>query len=446
MRVRMSSDKVQLFSYFLLICFIGSLLLSCRFAYAAREPVPYIDALFVSVSAVCVTGLSSVDMNLYSTAGLIIIMCLIEFGGLGIIIFISFYIAVPKRKMSLVNRAVLREYFIEDVETEPRKILKSILFFTFILESLCSLILFFQFRKEGSTRPLLDAVFHSVSAFCNAGFSTYQESLCPFVGNYVIETVIMVLIVSGGIGFIVLTDIVNRLKSKDKRRLSFHSRMVLYVTAILIVGGAALFYAVERHGAFAGLSESGKIFASFFSSITPRTAGFSVVPQTSFSPVMNLMTSILMFIGGSPGSIAGGIKTTTFTIVLLYALRGNSERTGLNVNGRNLDTAVIEKAFSIAAKSILILVISLGFLVCTERGLLASGQYSVFDLFFESVSAFGTVGLSLGVTASLSVMGKVVIIATMFIGRTGIFAMALGFAHSDKERFYEYPSANVLVG
>jgi trk system potassium uptake protein TrkH len=442
----MSSDKVQLFSYFLVICFLGSLLLSCPFAYAAGTPVPYIDALFVSVSAVCVTGLSSVDMNIFSNAGFIIIMSLIELGGLGIIIFISFYVAVPKRKMSLVNRTVLREYFSEDVETEPRKILKSILFFTLSIESMCALILFFQFKKEGSSRPLLDALFHSVSAFCNAGFSTYQKSLCSFVGNYVIETVIMVLIVSGGIGFIVLTDIVNRMTKHDKRRLSFHSRMVLAVTGVLIVGGAFLFYIVERNGAFAGLSEGEKIFASFFSSITPRTAGFSVVPQTSFSPVMNLITSVFMFIGGSPGSIAGGIKTTTFTIVLIYALRGNSERTGLTVNGRNLDTAIIEKSFSIAAKSILILVISLGFLVCTERVLLASGKYSVFDLFFESVSAFGTVGLSLGVTSSLSMMGKAVIIATMFIGRTGIFAMALGFAHSDKERFFEYPSANVLVG
>jgi trk system potassium uptake protein TrkH len=153
-----------------------------------------------------------------------------------------------------------------------------------------------------------------------------------------------------------------------------------------------------------------------------------------------------MFIGGSPGSIAGGIKTTTFTIVLIYAIRGNTERMGLNISGRNLDTAVIEKSFSIVAKSIMILLISIALLLVTERALLVSGSCTVFDLIFEDISAFGTVGLSLGVTSSLTVAGKVVIIATMFIGRTGIFAMALGFAHSEKERFFEYPSAHVLVG
>lgn len=153
-----------------------------------------------------------------------------------------------------------------------------------------------------------------------------------------------------------------------------------------------------------------------------------------------------MFIGGSPGSIAGGIKTTTFTIVLIYAIRGNTERMGLNISGRNLDTAVIEKAFSIVAKSIIILLISIALLLITEWTLLMSGRCSEFGLMFEAISAFGTVGLSLGITPSLTVAGKAVIIATMFIGRTGVFAMALGFAHSQKERFYEYPSAHVLVG
>ena len=446
MRVRMSSDKIQLFSYFIFICAIGSIILSFPFAYVSREPIPYIDALFISVSAACVTGLSTVNMNQFSTAGFVVIMSLIELGGLGLITFVSLYIAAPQRRMSLVNRAIIKDYFIEDVEIEPRKILKSILVFTFLIQSFCALLLFFQFMKEGSSRPFLDAVFHAISAFCNAGFSTYQESLCPFVGNYVIETVIMVLIVSGGLGFIVLTDVFKRVVLRQKRRISFHSRMVLSVTGVLILCGAALFYIVERNGAFAGLTESQKIFAAFFSSITPRTAGFSVVPQNTFSPVINLMTSVFMFIGGSPGSIAGGIKTTTFTIVLIYAIRGNTERIGLNISGRNLDTAVIEKAFSIVAKSIIILLISIALLLITERTLLMSGRCSEFGLMFEAISAFGTVGLSLGITPSLTVAGKAVIIATMFIGRTGVFAMALGFAHSQKERFYEYPSAHVLVG
>lgn len=446
MRAKLSTDKVQLFSYFICISVLGSILLSMPFAYTTGIPVPYIDALFTSVSAVCVTGLSTVDMSTYSTTGFLIIMCLIEFGGLGIITFVALYIAVPKRKVSLVNRTVIRDFFIDDVESEPRKILKAIILFTFFIESVCALILYFQFKGEGSTRPVLDAVFHSVSAFCNAGFSTYQTSLCPFVGNWAIETIIMVLIVSGGLGFIVLTEIFKCVILRRKRRLSFHSRMVLTVTAFLIFAGSAIFFILENDGAFVSLGVREKIFASFFAAITPRTAGFSVVPQSSFSPLSNLIATVLMFIGGSPGSIAGGVKTTTFLIVVLYAIRGNTERNGLNVKQRNLDTAIIEKAFSIVSKSVIILVSSFALLLCTERLRLSAGELSEFDLFFEVVSAFGTVGLSLDVTPTLSVFGKVVILATMFIGRTGIFAMALGFAHSEKERFFEYPSASVMVG
>lgn len=446
MRIRMSTDKLQLFTYFIVICALGSILLSCPFSYVSREPVAYIDALFISVSAVCVTGLSTVDMRVFSVTGFLVIMALIELGGLGIITFVALYIAVPKRRMSLVNRAVVREFFIEDVELEPKRILRSIILFTVIIETVCASVLFVEFKNEGSTRPLLDAAFHSVSAFCNAGFSTYQDSLCPFAGNLAIQAIVMVLIVSGGIGFTVLTDISRRFIMRKRAHISFHSRMVITVTASLIVVSAALIFLSERHAALSNMTTMQQIAASLFSSITPRTAGFSVVPQGTFSPATNLLTTVLMFIGGSPGSIAGGIKTTTFTIVIIYAIRGNTERNGLNIFRRNIDTSVVEKAFSIFAKSMMIVVVALAMLLCTERGFLASGEFSVFDLMFEVVSAFGTVGLSLGVTASLSLLGKIVIIATMFIGRTGIFAMALGFAHSDKERLFEYPSANVLVG
>jgi trk system potassium uptake protein TrkH len=373
-------------------------------------------------------------------------MGLIELGGLGIITFVALYIAVPKRRMSLVNRAVVREFFIEDVEVEPKSILRSIILFTVGIEVICAILLVPEFQKEGSSRPVLDAVFHSISAFCNAGFSTYPDSLCPFEGNLAIQAIIMVLIVSGGIGFTVLTDISRRFILRKRARMSFHSRMVLTVTAILILVSAALIFLAERSAAFSGLSTAQKVFASLFSSITPRTAGFAVVPQDSFSPATNLLVIVLMFIGGSPGSIAGGIKTTTFMIVIIYAIRGNAERNGLNILRRNIDTSVVEKAFSIFAKSLMILIVALAMLLCTEQSLLAAARYSAFDLFFEVVSAFGTVGLSLGVTAHLSVLGKIVIIGTMFIGRTGIFAMALGFAHREKERPFEYPSANVLVG
>lgn len=445
MRTKLSSDKVQMFSYFILISLTGSLLLSLPFAYSSRVPVPYIDALFTSVSAVCVTGLSSVDMAVYSPAGFVVIMLLIEFGGLGIISFVSLYILVPKRKVSLVNRSVIRDFFIEDVESEPRRILKSIIIFTFAIELSCAGVLSFAFARDGSSRPVLDGLFHAVSAFCNAGFSTYSDNLAGFRSDKLILITVMFLIVSGGIGFIVLTDIFDCAVGK-KRRISFHSRIVCIVTAILILLGASVFLALEWNNAFSDLPPAGKVLAAFFQSVTPRTAGFEVVPQRLYCPVSKLLTLLLMFIGGSPGSIAGGVKTTTFLIVFLYALRGNTDRAGLNIRKRNLDTSIIEKSFSIVAKSLMIVVVSLVLMMFAEGGRLAAGVWSIFDLLFEVVSAFGTVGLSQGITGSLTFWGKIVIICTMFIGRTGVFAMALGFSRNEKERYFEYPSANIMVG
>jgi len=445
MRTRISTDKVQMFSYFIAMCLFGSFFLSLPFSYKSGIAAPYVDALFTSVSAVCVTGLSTLNMDIYTPAGFIVIMLLIEFGGLGIISFIALYIAVPQRKVSLVNRTVIREFFIDDVETEPRKILKSILVFTFLIQMFAAAVLYFAFRDEGSNHPLLDAVFHSVSAFCNAGFSTYNDSLAGFRSNHTIVITILFLIVSGGIGFMVLSDIFNSV-ILSRKKLSFHSRIVLLVTFLLIASAALCFFVIEYDHGMRGLTMSDKVLASLFQSVTPRTAGFEVVSQQLYFPITQLITTVLMFIGGSPGSIAGGVKTTTFLIVFLYAIRGNTERTGMNMHRRNIDTAVIEKAFSIVAKSLMIIVLSLAFLLLTEQTALADKSCSVFELLFEVVSAFATVGLSLGITAHLTFWGKIVIIATMFIGRTGIFAMALGFARHEKEKFFEYPSASIMVG
>lgn len=445
MRIKLSIDKVQMFSYFILVCLSGSLLLSLPFAYKSGIPVPYVDALFTSVSAVCVTGLSSVPMDIYTSAGFIIIMVLIELGGLGIITFVAFYIAMPKRKISLANRSVIRDFFIDDVESEPHKILKSILIFTFSIELLCAAILFFAFKSEGSKKPVLDAIFHAVSSFCNAGFSTYNDNLAGFKSNSVILATVMFLIVSGGIGFIVLTDIMDSIILR-KKKMSFHSRMVLIVTFLLISSAAVVFFILEKDNAMQDLSLSEKIFASLFQSITPRTAGFEVISQKLFSPLSKLITAVLMFIGGSPGGTAGGVKTTTFLIIVLYAIRGNTDRNGLNIRHRNIDIATIEKAFNIVAKSMMIVLFSLACLLFTEKAALVNGTHTIFDLLFEVLSAFGTVGLSLGVTSSLTVFGKIIIILTMFLGRTGVFAMALGFSRNQKERFFEYPSASIMVG
>lgn len=445
MNIKLSMDKIQLFAYFITIVLAGFIALSCPFSYISAKPPLSIDVLFTSVSAVCVTGLSTLPMDLYSTAGLWVIMMLIEFGGLGIISFIALYVAGPRRKVSLVNRVVVQQFYIDDVETDPRKILRAIIVFTLLIELTAAAFMYKGFLDSGSKKPVLDALFHSVSAFCNAGFSTYNDSLVSFYRTPRITWTITILIVVGGIGFMVLTDIWKKLTRK-KRGLSMHAKFTLGITISLIFFGAFMLFFFEKSEEFLSLSLSQRIMVSFFQSITPRTAGFSVMEQGVFSPVFQFVTLVLMFIGGSPGSIAGGIKTTTFAIVFLYALKGNSERVGLNVGNRNIGTPIIEKAFNIMAKSIMIIITSVFLLLIFESAKLYSGRFSIFDIVFETVSAFATVGLSQGITNELSFMGKIVIIATMFIGRTGIAAMAAGFLKNERERFFQYPSASIAVG
>lgn len=391
------------------------------------------------------TGLSTLPMDIYTTAGFWVIMLLIELGGLGIISFISFYIAGSRRKVSLVNRVIVQQYFIEDLETNPKKIVRSIVIFTVALELVAAGIMYTGFLESGSTRPFFDALFHAVSAFCNAGFSTYNDSLAGFYSRPVISWTVIVLIVTGGLGFMVITDIGNKI-FRGKKRLSTHSLMVIWVTAILIGIGALTLLFFDYSAVFSNLSLSEKCTVAFFHAITPRTAGFSLIEQPQFSPVFQMITMIFMFIGGSPGSIAGGIKTTTFAIVLIYAIKGNVERQGLNIGKRNIDTPIIEKAFNIMAKSLMIIMGSILVLLVVEAERIAAGDFTLFAVAFETVSAFATVGLSQGITSELSFPGKAVIIATMFIGRTGVVAMAAGFFRNERERFIEYPSAGVAVG
>lgn len=445
MNIKLSMDKIQLFFYFFTIILIGFIVLSCGFSYVSGNTPHSIDVLFTCVSAACVTGLSTLPMDIYSTVGLCVIMLLIELGGLGIVSFIAFYVSGSQRKVSLVNRVVVQQLYIDDVETDPKKILRAIILFTIIIELSAAALMYTAFLNVGSQRPVLDSIFHSVSAFCNAGFSTYNDNLLNFYTNPRIMWIITFLIIIGGIGFMVLTDIWKNLTRK-KRGLSLHSKISLVVTISLILFGALILFFFERSSRFVSLSLLERIRVSFFQSITPRTAGFSIMEQHVFSPVFQLVTLVFMFIGGSSGSIAGGIKTTTFAIVFLYALKGNTDRKGLNVGNRNIDTPVIEKAFNIMAKSIMIIISAVFLLLIYESSKISSGVFSIFDIVFETVSAFATVGLSQGITSELSFMGKVIIIITMFIGRTGIAALAAGFLKSERERFFEYPSASVAVG
>jgi trk system potassium uptake protein TrkH len=387
--------------------------------------------------------LISVETASYTRFGQTIIALLIQTGGLGIITFATIYIAAPRKRISLVNRTIIKDYYIDEVEYHPKEIVRHILTTTFTIEGIGAVFLYLRFRHLPD--GIFLSLFHAVSAFCNAGFSTFSDSLEGYVTDPIVNITVMCLVISGGIGFLVMKDVALYVRGK-KRRLSYHSRMAIGVTASLIIFGAAAFFVLEYGTAMKGLNLAQKVLASFFQSVTPRTAGFDTIVQSSLTMPSILFTVILMFIGASPGSTGGGVKTTTFFVALLAAFRGADENGKLIVGKRSVSTKTILKAVGVIGKAVGIVVAGLVFLLIAERDSIAAGAFGLTQALFEVVSAFGTVGLSLGITASLGDAAKVVLIATMFAGRVGLFAMALPLSGKRIDRYVDFPSTDVLIG
>jgi trk system potassium uptake protein len=440
---KISADKVVIFSYFSGIILLGALLLMLPSSWAGPKPLGFIDALFTSTSAVCVTGLTVVDTALFTLWGQLIIAALIQFGGLGIITFATIYVAIPHKKIALMNRSIIKDYYLDEVEYNPKTIIGTILATTVAVEGLGAVALYFRFRnlKDG----LFIAIFHSVSAFCNAGFSTFSTNLEGYVGDPIVNIAIMLLIVMGGLGFIVVRDIMKRMSGKRKR-LSTHSRIALSVTFFLIIAGAILFFILESHHSMRGLPLGTQILASFFQSVTPRTAGFDTIIQSRLSDASVLITIVLMFIGACPGSTGGGIKTTTFFVLAMTALKGPDDEGNIRIGKRSITSASVLKAVGILGKGVMIVIVSATVILFLERPAIISGAMGLIDVLFEVVSAFGTVGLSLGITASLVPAAKVVLILTMFAGRVGLFAMSLPGSKARIAKYARLPEANVMLG
>jgi trk system potassium uptake protein TrkH len=443
MSLRIYSDKIIIFSYFAGIILAGSALLMLPISWAGQEPLRYIDALFTSTSAVCVTGLTAVDTASYTRFGQTVIALLIQFGGLGIITFATIYVALPKKKISVINRNMIKDFYIEEVEYNPKEIVKHILITTLVIEGAGSLLLYCRF--SGLKDGLFVSVFHSISAFCNAGFSTFSDNLEGYVGDPLVNIVIMLLIILGGIGFLVIRELI-KLAKGEKRRLSTHSRIAISMTAILVLGGAVIFFSLESNHAFRDMPLGTKILASFFQSVTPRTAGFDSVVQSRFSNASVLVTMLLMFIGACPGSTGGGIKATTFFVLVMAALRGTDSDGRLNIRKRSISSETILKAVGIVGKGILIVGIATVSILIFERNVVIHGSVGIITVLFEVISAFGTVGLSLGITSSLIPASKMVIILTMFAGRVGLFAMTLPNGRRQLARSVHLPEADVMVG
>ncbi len=439
------AGKVLLFSFFIGVIIAGSLLLMLPDMWRGKGELHYIDALFTAVSAVCVTGLVTVDTSQFTMLGQIVIMLLIQVGGLGIVTFSTIYLTGPSAKISLSNRQIINEYYVESVEYDPRRIVRNIVILTFGTEALGTLLLIGGFSGHAHGNLLFSALFHAISAFCNAGFSLYDNSMEDYSGNALVLVTIMVLIVSGGLGFVVVQDVTRKIRRGRRHRLSLHSRVMLAGTIVLIVVGALFYLVMEQRHSMRGLSHGNRILGALFQSVTTRTAGFNAVNEADMTMPSKALTLVLMFIGGGPGSIAGGVKVTTFVLLLAIALRTGDEAASVRMANRLVSPKVTIRATSLVVKAMMILGIAIGLLTVTET-LVGGRDITFIEIVFESVSAFGTVGLSLGLTPTLTLLGKVVIILTMFAGRVGLVSLAMPSPDLYKERFISYPEGEVLIG
>jgi len=414
--------------------------------------IRFIDALFTSTSACCVTGLTVVDTSVcFTLKGKTIIMLLIQVGGLNIISFATLFATFYRNSAGIRMQSLIKDIVSTDKLSDTRGLLRKIFLYSIFIELAGTFFLFVTWPNElifkGIGEKVYFSLFHSVSAFNNAGFGLFTDNLYDITVRhaYNLQLVIACLIFMGGIGFIVLEDIFSIKNIRERRkikwkRLQVHSRIALYTSIILIVVGAVIFYLVEFRHSISGYGVYGSLVASVFQSVTCRTAGFNTVDFSHLGQTVIFFIMFLMFVGASPGSTGGGIKTTTFSVILRSAISTIKGRQNVEIVKHTISKSTIDRAYSIALFSISLIFISTFMLTITEPNI------DLTKLLFEEVSAFGTVGLSTGITSSLSDAGKSIIILTMYIGRIGTLTLALAITKRIVYSKYRYSEINVLVG
>lgn len=429
---------------FFLIIIVGTLLLMLPISSRSGEWTSLVNALFTATSATCVTGLVVFDTYQYwSIFGQLVIIVLIQIGGLGFITFGVGFSMFLKRKIGLAKRNLIQESVSALKLAGVVKLVKKIIIGTAIFEGIGAVLLAIRFvPKMGLLVGIYNAVFHSISAFCNAGFDLmgrYEQysSLTVYSSDIVINITIMLLIIIGGLGFIVWDDIWhNRLNFK---KYSLHSKIVLISTTVLVFGSAILFGIFENNNLMQNMNPLEKVLASLFASVTARTAGFNTIDLGAMTQSSKLLTDVLMFIGGSPGSTAGGVKTTSIVVMIFYIganLRGIQ---GVNVLGRRISEEDVKKASVVIG-------INLGMAVIALIAITASQNVNMDDLLLEVFSAIATVGLSTGVTRQLTISSKLVIIFLMYCGRIGSTTFATSFIGNKRRAPIQYPEERINVG
>jgi len=449
-RIKLAPGAIFAISFASIIIF-GTILLLLPNATPEGKSLSFIDALFTSTSSVCVTGLIVVDTAKdFTLLGKTIILFLIQIGGLGVMTLTTFFAIFLSGGVSYRFRIVMKDLLSQENLSEITSLLIKILLFTVVIESIGALILYLSMGGsfiDFSWNYFGTSVFHSVSAFCNAGFSTYSSGLMDnqVASNYYFLTVIMILIVIGGLGFTVLSnfstlDFSRKKKKRLKYQLSMSTKIVLSSTSILIFGGALAIYITEPFAFNSTLTTGQKLFHSLFLSITTRTAGFNTIPTEHIANVVVLITLPLMWIGASPGSTGGGVKTTTISITLLALFNLMRGKEKVEIFGREISFNSIRKAFMIILSSLILLCIATILLIWIEP------DKKPLDLIFEAVSAISTVGLSRNITHYLGSGGKTVIILLMFIGRIGVLTFFLAFVKGAVQPRYSLPKTEIMVG
>ncbi len=436
------NPPVSLMLSFAAVIAFGTVILMLPAASVKGQVTHFMDALFTATSATCVTGLVVVDTGTYfSLFGQLVILLLIQIGGLGIMTISTAFALMLGQRLTLKLENVMHSVVGEHRVVSVFKLLQSIILVTALIESVGAVFLFISFSKVLPTsQAIYNAVFHSVSAFCNAGFALWSDSMVSFVDSPVVNLTITFLIILGGLGFTVIIDLYRNIFSGDRiKKLTLHTKIVLATSAGLILLGFITLFLAEYHASMEGYSVSRRMLSSWFQSVTMRTAGFNTIDIGRFSSASVLVALALMFIGASPGSTGGGVKTTTFSVLLFSVVAMLSGKRDLSVFNRKI-------AISNAREATTLLTIAAMIIFAVIFILLLIEPFAFERIVFEAISAFGTVGLSMGITSSLSYPGKALITLLMYIGRIGPLTMIYAFSMRKRQPNINYAEEKIAIG
>lgn len=448
-RIRLTTTQIILLS-FLLVIVLGSILLALPISSANGNAVPYLDALFTATTATCVTGLVTLPtFSTWSVFGQVVILLLIQIGGLGVITIMTGLMLLLNRKLGISDRLLIQDAFNLNTMSGLVKFVKNVLFGTLIIEGTGAILYMFVFIPEFGIKGIWISIFNSISAFCNAGIDIIAEnSLCNYAVNPLINLVTSVLIILGGLGYIVWWDVLRVIRSRSHKKrkifryLTLHSKIAISFTAGLILVGTILVFVCEYSNplTIGNLSLFEKIEVSYFQSVTTRTAGFASVPQENLTNASTAVSIILMLIGGSPVGTAGGMKTVTIAVLLCSAIATIRNKNSASLFGRRLSEDSIKK-------SVAVVVTFLAICITSTVLLMATSDASAMDVVYETVSATATVGLSRNFTATLHTLGKAIIIVTMYLGRVGPISLAIALgSKNESQNVISEPMEDISIG